>query len=176
MAYSRASTSTEEEFVNFKEPVIYLRKNNFNSKGELAHPNYRDKIVIIFIHADYCHYCRIAKKDYQIAAEKNNRKNICFTALRIDGTVPGEKECRDILNKISLKFAGFPDYVVYVNNRQRLDFELSGRDHESILRDLYAFDEKLANLSDLVEIPPAFHEGPYSSGVSYFVRPEDHQF
>lgn len=116
-----------------KSPVFYLRRSDFDKHGNLLDPIFENKIVIVFIHADYCGYCQMAKPYFQKAAELNTNKNIYFGAIDAYGENEGEKECSNIFDKILKNFQGFPDYVFFINRKPKF-IELEGRDTESILK------------------------------------------
>lgn len=117
-----------------KPPVYYLKRNIFNSNGEFKNISFfKNKLTIIFIHGDFCGYCKMAKPEFQKAADLNKNENVLFTSIQIDGTEEGEKECYDILDKILINFSGFPDYAVFYNNVPVFK-QIPGRDYKSILQ------------------------------------------
>lgn len=122
-------------YTTLTKPVIYLRIKDFDNNGNLKNPIFKNKLIITFIHANYCHYCLVAKPEFQKAALENKNKNIIFTAIQIDGEEPGEKECYEILNKILKNYQGFPDYATFYNNKPIFE-TISKRDSQSITNEL----------------------------------------
>lgn len=117
------------------KPVFYLRIQDFDHEGNLKNPIFKNKLVITFIHADFCSYCLQAKPEFQKAALENKNKNIIFTAIQIDGEDPGEKKCYNILDKILSNYQGFPDYAIFFNSKPTFE-TISNRDSNSIISDL----------------------------------------
>lgn len=114
----------------FTDPIFYLRKKDFNDNGSLKSNFFKDKLLIIFIHADYCIYCQLAKDAYQAAAIENKNPNILFGAIQADGDVNGESECSEFFNKMINTFQGFPDYAVFKNkNPVHITFEKRSKEY-----------------------------------------------
>lgn len=120
----------------FKSPVFYLRRNDFDSNGNLTDSVFKKKLTIVFIHANYCSYCTAAKPEYQKASLINANKNFLFAAIQADGNEQGESQCSEILGQITInKFKGYPDYALFIDGKP-IDFEVSGRDANSILKSI----------------------------------------
>lgn len=125
----------------FEPPIFYLRRQDFNDDGSINNVFFKNKLLIIFIHADYCGYCHMAKKDYQEAAEENKNKNIFFGAIQADGNNRGEKECSEIFSKICSNFQGYPDYAIFYNGIP-VFLEIQSRDKKTILDTLNEYSSK----------------------------------
>ncbi|QIH04966.1 hypothetical protein [Dasineura jujubifolia toursvirus 2a] len=124
-----------------KPPVFHLRRNDFNCKGELVDNFFHDKIVVIFIYADFCGFCHSAAPEYQKAANFSLKifpeNTVYFGAIRADGNIKGEKECENIINKLT-NFEGFPDYAILINGKP-VNFKFTQRDHIYILHTIKKF-------------------------------------
>lgn len=114
-----------------KRPIFYFRRQDFDKQGNLISSYFKDKIVIIFIHASYCIYCHMAKDDYIKAAELKGKQFI-FGAIQSDGENYGEKQCEEIFSKICKDFKGFPDYAIFKNGKP-LKIEVKHRDYQTII-------------------------------------------
>lgn len=125
-----------------KKPIFYLRRSNFDKNGNIRNLFLKDKILIIFVHADFCIHCRNAKQDYQNAAIENKSSNVHFGAIQADGNTKGEQECEEILPKILKNYRGFPDYAIFVNCEPLLH-EIKSRDTKTILSTLQQIEYNL---------------------------------
>lgn len=118
------------------KPVYYLRRQDFDIKGNLVEDYFRDKIVIIFIHTTMCVYCQMAAPEFQQAANMNTDPNFVFAAIQADGNCPGERECAELFSKmLRAQFRGFPDYAIFKNNVPT-GMNVPNRSKESILKTL----------------------------------------
>jgi thiol-disulfide isomerase/thioredoxin len=111
--------------------IPYLRRKNFTNDGVLNINKFKDKIVVIFIHANYCQYCHNAAPEYNNAS-LIAPPGVVFTALQIDGDSPGEKEAKEILSKIVKNYIGVPEYAFFKNNKPVFK-ELNSRNSNSII-------------------------------------------
>lgn len=121
----------------FKRPIYYFRRQDFDKQGNLISSYFKDKVVIIFIHANYCMYCHMAKDDYIKAAKMT--KNVIFGAIQFDGEIYGEKQCEEIFNKICKDFQGFPEYAIFKNGKP-LKIEVKNRDYKTIIDTLKSLE------------------------------------
>nr|UOX61072.1 MAG: thioredoxin-like protein [Diabrotica toursvirus 3a]UOX61078.1 MAG: thioredoxin-like protein [Diabrotica toursvirus 3a] len=119
--------------------IINLRNQDFNSEGILKHPFYKDKKMLLLIHAEYCHFCTLAVPEFIKAATILKDKPIWFCMLQMDGKVPGEKEFVNILkNKISVNFAGVPEYVFFTNGKPTV-IEIDNRNADFLVKKINDF-------------------------------------
>ena len=111
-------------------PVMYLQRSDFNDNGDIINEEIVDKQpVMIMIQAGFCGHCTKAKPEFQEFADKN-KGIITAATIQADGTMPGERELNEIINKIDPEFKGFPSYILY-NKGKRIHYE-GPRDSKSI--------------------------------------------
>lgn len=116
-------------------PIIYLKCSDFTKSGRLRNPYFKDKLVIIFIHANYCVYCIDAKPEFQRAADHNQNQDIVFAAIQADNDHENQDLCRDLFPKLVKNFEGFPSYA-FISFGRKLPVKIRGRDANSLLRTL----------------------------------------
>lgn len=120
-------------------PVVYLRIKDFDSDGRLNSKFFDKKIVVVFVHGDFCPHCTAVKGDFVSAAKKNPLKNlVVFAAVQIDGSEPGEADCRNVIPKILKEYRGVPDYATFYDRNPLKNFEVEGRTEDSLLRHVRA--------------------------------------
>lgn len=125
--------------LDMEYPVIYLRIKDFDSEGRLVSDFFDKKIVLVFVHGDFCPHCTAVKADYVSAAKKNPlKKFVIFAAVQIDGEVSGEAECKNVLSKFLKEYRGVPDYATFYDKNPLKNFEVEGRNEDSLLRHVRA--------------------------------------
>lgn len=119
--------------------IPYLEITDFDNEGNLINPKIpKDKTIIIFIQANYCGHCTMAKKALQDFADKYGQKgaNIVYVAtIQGDGENQGEKELRNKLQTFYKDFQGYPHYVLYKKGKRifpKPENELKGRGVEHL--------------------------------------------
>lgn len=100
-------------------PVMYLQRSDFNDNGDIINKEipFDKQPVMIMIQAGFCGHCTQAKPEFQLFADKN-KGVITAATIQADGTIPGEKELNEIINKIDPEFKGFPSYILYYKNKR----------------------------------------------------------
>lgn len=124
-----------------KSPVFYMRINDFEKNGNLKSDFFQNKIVIVFIHANFCGHCHSAMPEFQKAANTNKDPNVFFGAIQIDGDTKGEKECDMILDKILSDYRGVPDYAIFYNKKPT-NIVVQSRDSKTILNTVKTIKNK----------------------------------
>jgi len=107
-------------------PIIYLEPKDFTDNLNLK--NFKKKICVVMVQANYCGYCTSAKNDFQQFATSN--KNVVCLTMQCDEESNGEKLLK-IAKQLKPKFAGFPDYFLFKNNKF-INKEIDGRDIPSL--------------------------------------------
>lgn len=122
--------------------ILFLRRTNFEKNGNLNIRGFLKKLVITFVHADYCGYCHQAYPEFVKAATYfASDDSVIFSAGKIDGPVPGEKEIREVLPKVLIKFQGVPDYAFFYNNTP-LKEKIKGRSAADIISTINSLKKK----------------------------------
>ena len=99
------------------KPIAYLTDSDFDSDGNLINPQIsKNKISMIMIEGNFCHFCTAAKPAYQKFAEANVGKINCF-AIQVDGDQPGEPELNKRIKIIDPTYRGVPDYIAYYDGK-----------------------------------------------------------
>lgn len=103
-----------------EEPVIYLQEADFNDKGLLDNPYFKDKKVVILLQANYCGYCTEVKPMFQKAADifkkRTDEPKVVFATIQADGEEKGESELSPKLTMMKPDFVGFPDFLKFYKN------------------------------------------------------------
>lgn len=117
--------------------LIYLRSDDFKMNGNLIDDYFKNKFVVVFVHADFCRYCIDAKPEFIKALTKNKNNNVLFFGIKLDGDVKGESECEIILHRILKNYEGFPDYAFFYDKKPILNVDsVVERDCDSILKNI----------------------------------------
>lgn len=125
--------------------VLYLRRKNFSYDGKLNVYGLEKKIVIVFIHGNFCGFCHKAAPDFIKAANSfENDVSVAFAAIQIDGDVPGERETKEILPYILNEYVGVPDYAFFYNGSPLFE-HLDDRRADSIISKIKMLKLKYIN-------------------------------
>jgi thiol-disulfide isomerase/thioredoxin len=108
------------------KPVIYLESKDFTNKLNLK--DFKNKTCVVMVQSNYCGHCTTAKPHFQKFAE-NNKSIVCLTIE--DSNSDDSKKMVDVVTKLKPSFEGFPDYLLFKNNKF-IPKEINGRTEESL--------------------------------------------
>ena len=110
----------------FNEDVNYMENHDFDKKGNLINKSVpKEIIVVIMIQATWCHFCKIAKPDFQKFATKHKNKVFCAT-IESNGERESEKKLGNRVSSFVTGFKGFPHYILYKDGKL-VDKKIKGR-------------------------------------------------
>jgi thiol-disulfide isomerase/thioredoxin len=92
-----------------RHQIAYFEDNDFDFQGNLIHPFFRSKPVLVMLQSSNCHHCQIAKPSFEEFAA--NTDKVDCGMIQFDG----EKESEKTLAKrimTTLRFDGFPSYFL----------------------------------------------------------------
>lgn len=98
-------------------PVVYLEVNDFTPEGNLVN-NLNRLPAFVMIQSNGCGHCTAAKPAFQQLAD--SAVNFRCLTIQADGDLQSERDLVPMLSTIYPNFKGYPSYILFRKNKQRL--------------------------------------------------------
>ena len=104
---------SEIKFLTY--PVGYLNREDIDNRGNIINKKLlKYKTIVLMLQANFCHYCSLAKPDFQEFASRHSDDVLCLT-IQADSDVFDQRNTIKTLIKIIPQFEGYPHYVLFKN-------------------------------------------------------------
>lgn len=113
-------------------PIFHLENSDIHNDKIIQPKLLGNKYNILYLQANFCGYCQVAKQPFQDFANLNEN-NFNFLTVVCDSEKPNESDVGNMTKHIK-NFKGFPHYCVFGRNGEHLiEFgEPKGRDTKSL--------------------------------------------
>ena len=81
-------------------------------------PEYKDKLFMIMVKADWCGHCKTATPEFEKACEILKNDNVIFCYVNVTGKTPAEVETKPLVSKFFKDFRGFPNITSFKNGKE----------------------------------------------------------
>lgn len=94
-------------------PVGYLNNEDIDDNGNIINKKMlKYKNIVLMLQANFCHYCSLAKPDFQEFANMHPDHVLCLT-IQADSDIFEQRNTAKKLIKNLPQFEGYPHYILF---------------------------------------------------------------